>query len=247
MATASTTSTTKRTAAKKATTTRPAAKKTVTKRTSAASSKTATTRKRPSAKKATSTRRAAAPKRTPLLERDPQTIAQDASYAAAGLAVGSVTLGKAAVAKIAELRSAVADAAADPRATLRSVADDAPTAARTAVDGVRHKLVVELESAIAAFERTFDARATEGRKLLTSLERDQRISKLVEQGKNTRSQLKGALTSVTRTADVATEAARKQAETATSQVKAAVTSVRKTADAVPGAAEAAADRVDSAS
>lgn len=224
------------TAAKKSTATTPSAK----------TSTTATTRKRPSTKKATATRRKAAPKRTPLLERDRQLIAEDASYAFAGLAVETVTLGKAAAQKVAELRGEVAKAAADPRATVRTVTDEAPVAVRTTVDGVRHKLIVELESAIASFEKTFDARATEGRKLVDGLKKDGRISKLLDQSKTARSQVKGAFTSVTRTADVATDAARKQAGTATSQVKAAATSVRKTAGAVPDAVEGAAAEVDQA-
>ena len=65
---------------------------------------------------------------------------------------------------------------------------------------------------------------------------------MLDQTSSTRSQLKAAFTSVTKTADVAVEAgskaASKQAGNAKTQVKAATTSVRKSAETV---AEAATD------
>jgi hypothetical protein len=207
------------------------AKKTSTTRTSAAKKATTTTaRKKPSTKKATATRRQAAPKRTPLLERERQTIAEDASYAVAGLAVGTVTLGKAAIAKIEELRGEVAKAAKDPKSTVRTVGDEAPAAVRSTVDGVRSKLIVELEAAIASFEKTFDARATEGRRIVADLKKDARINRFLDQTSSTRTQLKGAFTSVAKTAEVAVDAGRKQADNATGQVKGAATSATKGAD-----------------
>lgn len=187
--------------------------------------KKATARKAPAKKAAT---RKPAAKTTPLLERDRQTIAQDVSYAVAGLSVEAVSLAKAAIAKIEELRGEVAKT--DPKTLVSSLRDDAPAKVEKAVTDARGKLVAELEDAIKAFESTFDTRATEGRKLIADLKKDERVSKFLDQTASTRSQLKAALTSVTKTGQVAVEAGRKPVDNATSQLKGAVTSVRKGTD-----------------
>ncbi|WP_052667232.1 hypothetical protein [Nitriliruptor alkaliphilus] len=231
-----TTTTTKKATAKKATTkaATPAAKR------SPAAKKAATTRNRnEAAQKAAATRKRnaaaaekakVAPKRSPLTEREPRILAEDASYAAAGLAVDAVILVRAATTKLEELRAEVQKVAADPATTVKNVTEQGPaTVTRTAQD-LRGRLVAELESAIASFESTFDAKATEGRKLVESLKKDARVAKLLDQTSATRAQVKAALTSVTKTVDVAVEAGRKQAETASSQVKGATTSVAKTLD-----------------
>jgi exonuclease VII large subunit len=124
---------------------------------------------------------------------------------------------------------------------VRNVANEAPTAATKTVENVRHKLIVELEAAIRVFERTFDEKATEGRQLVDSLKQDTRVNRFLDQSESTRSQLKAALTSLTKTVDVAAGAARKQADTASSQVKGAVTSVGRTVDVATEAAKKQAD------
>lgn len=203
------------------------------------------TTKKATAKKATAKK--STTKRTPLHQRQPQQIAQDATYAFAGFGLEAVSRAKQAVAKIEELRDEVAKVANDPRAVVSSVREDAPARVEKTVDGVRSKLIAELESAVASFESTFDTRANEGRKLIEELKKDQRVNKFLDQTSNTRSQVKAALTSVTKTGQAAFDAAREQADTASSQVKGAVTSLRKSAGAATDAAEAAADEVDQAS
>jgi hypothetical protein len=239
----------------------------------AAAEKAAATRKR-NAKAAEKAK--VSPERAPLADREPKILAEDASYAAAGLAVDAVTLVKSAIAKLEELRDEVQKAAGDPAGTVKNVTENGPaTVTRTAHD-VRGRFVAELETAVANFEAQFDTKATEGRKLVESMKKDDRIAKLLEQSSSTRaqvkaaltsvtktvgaavgagrkqaetasSQIKGATTSVTKTVDVAVEAGRKQAETAKSQVKAAATSARKTAATVPDAAKAAEAEVDKVS
>ncbi|MEX1177513.1 MAG: hypothetical protein WEB09_03540 [Nitriliruptor sp.] len=239
----------------------------------AAAEKAAATRKRNAA---AAEREKVSPERAPIAEREPRTIAGDASYAAAGLAVDALTLIRNANAKIEQLRTEVRKAAGDPVATFKGVSEAAPSTVTRTVGDVRGRLVAELETAIAQFEKTFDSKATEGRKLVETLKNDTRIAKFLDQSGNTRSQvkaaltsvtktldvalgagrkqaetatsqIKGATTSVTRTVDVAVEAGRKQAETAATQVKAAATSVRKTAETVPAAAEGVEKQVDEAS
>jgi hypothetical protein len=253
---------------------------------SAAAQKAAATRKRnEAAKKAAATRKrnekAAAkekvdPKRAPLTEREPRILAEDASYAAAGLAVDAVSLVRTATTRIEELRAEVQKAASDPAATVKNVTETAPATVTRSAQDLLDRLVAELETAIASFETTFDAKAVEGRKLAESLKSDSRFAKLLDQTASTRAQVKAALTSVTKTldvaveagrkqagtatsqvkgagtsvakiVDVAVEAGRKQAGTATSQVKAAATSLRRSADTVPGAAKAVETEVDKAS
>ncbi len=239
----------------------------------AAAEKAAATRKRNAA---AAKREKVAPKRAPIAEREPRIIAEDASFAAAGLAVDAVTLVRNATTKLEQLRGEVRKAVSDPAATIKGVSETAPATVTRTVGDVRERLVAELETAIASFEKTFDSKATDGRKLVESLKSDPRVAKLLDQSGTTRSQVKAALTSVTKTVDVALEAGRKQAETATSQikgattsvtrtvdvavdagrkqagtaasqVKAAATSIRKTADAVPAAAEGVEKQVEKAS
>ncbi len=202
-----------------------------------ATTKKATTAKKATAKKATTKKTAAKkPATTPLLERAPQTLAQDVSYAFAGLSVEAISLAKTALGKIDELRGEVTKAAQDPKGLVTTVREDGPAKVEKTVTDVRAKLVAELEDAVKSFESTFDTRATEGRKLIADLKKDQRVSKFLDQTSSTRSQLKAAFTSVTRTGQVAVEAGLKQADTASSQVKGAVTSVGKTAEVTVDAA-----------
>jgi hypothetical protein len=274
------------TTAKKSTSTKTTTASTDAAKRKAAAQKAAATRKRKAAaEKAAATRKANAkaaekekvsPKRAKLAEREPKILAEDASYAAAGLAVDAVTQVRHAIDKLDELRAEVSKAAGDPSATVKNVTENAPaTVTRTATD-VRDRLVAELETAIANFETQFDTKATEGRKLVESMKKDSRVATLLDQSSSSRSQVKAAITSVTKTFVAAFEAGKKQAETATSQVKGATTSVTKTfdvaleagkkqagnavsqvkaaatslrrsAEAVPGAAEAVESEVEKAS
>jgi hypothetical protein len=272
-ATKKTTTSSRSEAAKKAAATRKRNQAADARKRQAAAEKAAATRKR---NEAAAKRAKVSPERAPIVEREPRILAEDASFAAAGLAVDAVTLVKQASTKLEELRAEVRRAAGDPAATFRSVSETAPATVTRTVGDVRGRLVAELETAIAAFEKTFDAKAIEGRKLVESLKSDERVAKLLDQTSSTRSQVKAALTSVTRTVDlafgagrkqaetaatqvkgastsvtrtvdIAFGAGRKQAETAATQVKAAATSVRKAAEAVPAAAEAVEDQVDRAS
>lgn len=220
--------TTKTTAAKAPSATKTATKKAATKKATARPSSppkasTPATRKRPSAKKATTTNRTSSTprsaKRTPLLERGPQALFEDASYAVAGLAVEVVDLGRQAATRAAEVRGQVAKAATEPRATLRSVAaaparvrsgveqarDTVVDRVRPRIDRTRHRLVVEAESVVAGFEKALDVRAATGRERLGALQRDERVRRLLDQATNARRQVKGAVTSVGRTATVAAD------------------------------------------
>jgi hypothetical protein len=219
--------TTKKTATKKATAKTSSTPTAEAAKRKAAAQKAAATRKRNAA---AAKRAKVSPERAPIAEREPRILAEDASFAAAGLAVDAVSVVRHASAKIDELRAEVRKAAGDPAATFKSLSETAPATVTRTVGDVRGRLVAELESAIAGFERTFDAKASEGRELVESLKNDDRIAKLLDQTSSTRSQVKSALTSVTRTVDVAVGAGRKQAETATSQIKGATTSVTKTVD-----------------
>lgn len=233
-----TTTTAKKTATKKTATTTTASTDAA-KRKAAAQKAAATRKRKAAAEKAAATRKRNAkaaekakvePKRAPLAEREPKILAEDASYAAAGLAVDAVTLVRHAIDKLEELRTEVSKAAGDPAATVKSVTENGPaTVTRTAND-VRDRFVAELETAIANFESQFDTKAIEGRKLVESMKKDSRVAKLLEQSATARSQVKAALTSVTKTVGAAVGAGRKQAETATSQVKGATTSITKTLD-----------------
>jgi hypothetical protein len=85
-----------------------------------------------------------------------------------------------------------------------------------------------------------DNKAAEGRKVAADVKKDTRVKKILEQTGNSRSQVKAAVTSVRKTADVSLvagrSAGRKQAGNASSQVKAAVTSLRRSGATITDAA-----------
>lgn len=191
---------------------------------------TKTTRKTTSTK--ASTKEQAAP------TRDITGFAQQAAYAYAGL-----------------LNDVVTVAADAPNALPRSP-EELSSRVRSGVDQARHSVTTLL-----------DTKATEGREVVDDLRKRPEVAKVtdnlqpvLDQAGNTRSQVKAAVTSVTRTVNAytqgattqfgtvaaqgrraltslvhvggaATEAARKQAGNARTQVKAARTSTRKTVDA----------------
>ena len=174
-------------------------KKTTAKTTAPAkkTTKKATARKT-SAKKTTKKATARKPAAQPvgLLEREPVELLETAGYAATSVVNDVITL-------------------------VRN-----PERLETILAAFRERLGKDLERTLDSFTRVVDGRAAEGKKVVEIVVKDERVSRVLDQTSNTRSQLKAALTSVTKTADVAGEAAGKQAGTARSQVKGATTSVR---------------------
>lgn len=201
--------TAKKTAAKKT-----AAKKTAT--TSTATTTGSSTAKKTAAKttaaKKTTTKQPAA---KPLLEREPVVLLETAGYAVAGVSRDMVRFARRLPEQVETLRDE------DALAKLRD---------RVANDAKRY---------LSSFEKVVDTKAADGREAIDVVTKDERVSKVLDQTSSTRSQLKAALTSVTKTGTVAAEAAAKQADTAKSQVKAAATSTRKSVETV---GEAVGDR-----
>lgn len=221
-----------------ATTTKKATKKTTAKRTSGAAKKS-------TAKRATKRATTAKKPSTPALhEREPKTLAEDATYAVAGFAAEAVEYTRSLPTKVEGLVKELEKLVERAPKRAKGLADEAPAKAKATADDVRSKLIAELEKAIAAFERVFDEHAAEGRKLVTELKKDQRVSRVLDQTGNSRSQVKAAVTSVTKTFDVALDAGRKQADVATSQVKAAVTSLRRSGETIADAVEETVEQAD---
>ena len=182
--------------------------------------KKATTKKAP-AKKTTTTKattaRKASPKatQTKAEDKDLATFAEQAAWAYAGVLHDVVQL-----------------------------AVDAPKhvpTTREELDKTRDSLVAQLrtsmEKVVTTFNARLEAKAVEGRKAADELAKDPRVERVtstlkpvLDQAGNTRSQVKAAVTSVTKTANVAGEAANKQFGNVTAQAKGAVTSLGKVSD-----------------
>jgi hypothetical protein len=203
------------------------AKKT-TKKTAAKATAKKTTKKTAARK---TTARKAAPKRAPrapeprLHERDLRTILEDAGYATAGLVVDVVDLAKELPNRLEHLRAEAGEAPSK----LKGVRDVPERVEETIVE-LRERLAKDAEKYLESFEDRFDAKAKEGRKLADDVRRDERVSRLLDQADNARSQLRGAFTSVTKTADVAVEIGSEQAHRVTSQAKATATTAQKAVD-----------------
>jgi hypothetical protein len=191
------------------TTKKTATKKSTAKKTTASTAPAKKTSKK-TTKKATA-RKAPAKKTTrkatarvevpaPLFEREPVELLETAGYAATSVVNDVVTL-------------------------VRN-----PERLESILASLRERLGKDLERTLESFARVVDGRAAEGKKVIEVVVKDERVSRVLEQTSNTRSQLKAALTSVTKTADVAGEAAGKQADTARTQVKGATTSVRNSTE-----------------
>lgn len=101
-----------------------------------------------------------------------------------------------------------------------------------AVTKLRERFAEDAKRYLGTVEQLLERKAVDGRRVVDEVTSDERVAKVLDQTAATRSQLKAALTSVTKTGTVAAEAASKQADAAKSQVKAAATSVRKSADTV---------------
>ncbi len=203
------------------------AKKT-TKKTAAKATAKKTTKKT-AAKKTTAKK--AAPKRAPqpatprLRERDLRTILEDAGYATAGLVVDVVDLARELPNRLEHLRSEAGEA---PN-KLKGVRDVPERVEETIVE-LRERLAKDAEKYLESFEDRFDSKAEEGRKLADEVRSDERVSKLLDQADNARSQLRGAFTSVTKTADVAADIASQQADRVSSQAKATATTAQRAVD-----------------
>jgi hypothetical protein len=220
------------------TTTRPAAKKTA-KKTAArkTSAKTTASARQPTAKKTTrkstakktAARKPAARKTPSLRERELKVILEDAGYATAGIVGDVVEYAKALPGRVERLRDDAEHLVEDTPERFKALRDVPEMAEQTLAD-LRKRLEKDAERYMKTFEKRFDAKAKEGRKLADDVRKDERIDKVLTQAGNARSQLKGAFTSVTKTADVAVETAHDQAERVTSQAKATVTTARKGVD-----------------
>ncbi|HEX2027837.1 MAG TPA: hypothetical protein VHF25_07530 [Nitriliruptorales bacterium] len=146
-------------------------------------------------------------------ERDAKVVAVDAAYALTGLATDAL-----------QLAGEALDAARELPGRVRG--------ARTS----RTELEKRFRELRDRLEERFDEKAIEGRTVTDNVLKDQRVKRILTQAQTARSQVKGALTSIRKTASKTVEAGaaagRKQADTAKSQTKAAATSVQKAAEAV---------------
>ncbi|GGI05108.1 hypothetical protein [Egicoccus halophilus] len=155
-----------------------------------------------------------------LDEREATSVLEDAGYAAAGLAHDVVTLAR----RLPE--------------RLESVK----------VDEWRERVGKDVEGLLGQLTELLDKKATEGRRVAADVRSDARVARLLEQTGATRSQVRAAVSSVRRTADVTVAAGRfagrRQAEVATNQVRTAATSVRRSGATVADtAADVATDEV----
>jgi hypothetical protein len=172
------------------------------------------TAKKTARKKSTAKRNTAktAPKKTQLTAREPKVVLEDAGYAAAGLAHDAVALVRSVPTRLESLRN----------------------------DDLRTRLNKDADKLLAQLTELLDKKAAEGRKVAREVRKDARVKRIVEQTGNSRSQVKAAVTSVRKTADVSLAAGRnaglKQAGNAATQLKAAATSLRKSGATVTDAA-----------
>jgi hypothetical protein len=209
------------------------AKKTTAKKATARKS----TAKKTTAKRTTATR---APKKPALTEREPRIVLEDAGYALAGVANDVVEFAKVLPSKLQGYRGQLVKTADEAPDRVKHLAEDAPDKVKSTVTDVRSRVTKDLEGFVKTFEKGFDEKAAEGRKVAEQVKKDGRVQRILDQTGSTRAQLKGALTSVLKTADVTVAAGReagsKQAENAVTQIKGAATSVRKSAETVADAA-----------
>jgi hypothetical protein len=232
--TGATSTTTRKSATKKSTAGRkPAAKRTT----------TTTTTRRPGAKRTTTTttttRKPATPKKQPLLAREPQMLLEDAGYAYVGIVGDVVELAKGLPARVEKLRDESVDAAEEVPSLLRAT----PRMLEHSLVVARERALLEAERYVTKFEKVFDRKAAEGRKLAEEVKSDERVAAVLRQTENTSQQIRGAVTSVTKTPQVAVDAAHDQAEIAKSQTKAAVTTTRNSVKDIKTSAKAAATSV----
>lgn len=202
--------------------TKPTAKTTATRKTTVKT----TARKAPASKTTrkttvkTTARKPAAPKTPSLRDRELKVILEDAGYATAGIVGDVVGYAKALPGRVERVRDDAEHLAEDAPERFRLLRD-VPEMAEQTLSDLRKRLEKDAKRYTKRFEKRFDAKAKEGREL---------TDEVLSQAGNARSQLKGAFTSVTKTADVAVATAHKQTENVTTQAKATVTTARKGVD-----------------
>ena len=182
------------------------AKKTAAKKTSAKSTAKKTAAKKTA--KQTAAKKTAAKQAPPLYEREPVAILETTGYAVAGVGRDLVGVVRRLPEQMESLRS------------------------EEALEHLRERVISDAKRYLDRAGKAVDRKAADGRRVVDEVTRDERVTKVLDQTAATRSQLKAALTSVTKTGSAAAEAASKQADVAKSQVKAAATSVRKSAETV---------------
>jgi hypothetical protein len=211
----------------KATASRPAAKKTAKKtaKTTASTTASRTPDRAPVRKAPATTTPANAPagrvnpSPTPLYQRDAGALLETAGYAATGLAHDVI-----------ELARVLPTRLDDAPAIVRELRTEAPKRAEATLTALRERLARDVQRTLDQVAGVVDGKAADGKRIVDDVVRDERFARVLDQTANTRSQLKAALTSVTRTADVTADAASEQASTARRQVKAATTSVQHSAE-----------------
>ncbi len=183
------------------------AKKTTAKKTTAKSTAKKTAAKKTAATKTTA-KTTAAKQTTPLYEREPVAILETTGYAVAGIGRDLVGVVRRLPEQMESLRS------------------------EEALVHLRERVTSDTKRYLDTLGKAVDRKAADGRRVVDDVTHDERVAKILDQTAATRSQLKAAFTSVTKTGSAAAEAAGKQADVAKSQVKAAATSVRKSAETV---------------
>ena len=172
-----------------------------------------TTSTKPAAKKAST-------KTTPLRERELTTLIEDAGYAAAAVANDAyrtvLDLPKKFDDEINELRTdapgfvkelpnkartRAEEFEADVKARVEKYLDKYVDEAKT----LRDKATKAVEDRIQSFEKDFDARAKDGRKVVDSLLADERVSGVVEQAKDTGNTVKSFADGLRKRADKAVD------------------------------------------
>ncbi len=223
------------------TTVRPAAKKTA-KKTAARKTSAKTTASKTTTRKTTAAE-PATPEIVCLPDRQLKAVLEDAGYATAGILGDVVEYAKDLPTRIDRLRDDAGHLVEDAPERVKGLRD-VPEKTQKSLADLRERL----QDSMRPYLQRFDAKADEGRKLAEDIRKDERIDKVLTQAGNARSQLKGAFTSVTKTADVAVETAHEQTENVTTEAKATATTARKgvdhtvakakgTATAAKGAAE----------
>ncbi len=190
-------------------------RKTTTK-TAAATAPKKTAAKKTAAKKTTTARQAATARdRVPsLLERDPKVVLGDAGYALAGITADAVEFARHLPERLGAVREEAQKAADQAPERVKTLREAGPDRLRGSLDDLRGRLAKDLEARLSAFGRALDDKASEGRKVAETVRRDDRVKRVLDQTVNTRKQVKAAVTSVRKTADVAVDATRGEGDTA---------------------------------
>lgn len=222
--------TAKRATAKKSTAKKATTKKATTKKTTAKKTTTKKSARQATAPRAATTTTAARGPR--LHERNPQVLLEDVGYAAAGVAHDAIGLARTLPGRIEGLRGDVEQAAKDAPARVKALRTDVPSRVETTVKDARVRVSKDLQTWLDTFEQRLDGKAAEGRKVTETWRADDRVKRILEQTDNTRSQVKGAITSVVRSGTAVAETGRAEADTASSQVKGATTSARRSVETV---------------